>query len=99
VPADAILREESGRNSWDSLDGVAVILRERGLRRVLLVSDPFHSLRIRGMAGELHLVAYVSPTRTSPIRGMTAFRRMLKEAAGVGVARIIGWHRLVALSG
>lgn len=98
VPAAAILREESGRNSWDSLDGVAVILRERGLRRVLLVSDPFHSLRIRGMARELDLVAYVSPTRTSPIRGMTAFRRMLKEAAGVGVARIVGWHRLVALS-
>jgi uncharacterized SAM-binding protein YcdF (DUF218 family) len=98
VPAAAILREESGRNSWDSLDGVAVLLRERGLRRVLLVSDPFHSLRIRGMAGELDLVAYVSPTRTSPIRGMAAFRRMLKEAAGVGVARIIGWHRLVGLS-
>jgi uncharacterized SAM-binding protein YcdF (DUF218 family) len=98
VPAAAILREESGRNSWDSLDGVAVLLRERGLRRVLLVSDPFHSLRIRGMAGEFDLVAFVSPTRTSPIRGMAAFRRMLKEAAGVGVARIIGWHRLVDLS-
>jgi uncharacterized SAM-binding protein YcdF (DUF218 family) len=98
VPEAAILREESGRTSWDSLGGVASMLRERGLRRVLLVSDPFHSMRIRGMAGELDLDAYVSPTRTSPIRGMAAFRRMLKEAAGVGVARIIGWHRLVDLS-
>jgi uncharacterized SAM-binding protein YcdF (DUF218 family) len=98
VPAAAILREESGRNSWDSLDGAATLLRSRGLRRVLLVSDPYHSLRIRGMAGDLDLDAYVSPTRTSPIRGLAAFRRMLKEAAGVAVARVIGWHRLVGLS-
>jgi uncharacterized SAM-binding protein YcdF (DUF218 family) len=98
VPESAIVREDSGRTSWDSLGGVADILGERGLHRVLLVSDPFHSMRIRAMADELDLDAYVSPTRTSPIRGTAAFRRMLKEAAGVGAARLIGWRRLVGLS-
>jgi uncharacterized SAM-binding protein YcdF (DUF218 family) len=98
VPETAILREETGRTSWDSLGGVADILQPRGLHRVLLVSDPFHSMRIRGMADELDLDAYVSPTRTSPIHGITALRRMLKEAAGVGAARIVGWRRLVGLN-
>ena len=43
------------------------------------------------MAEELGLEAYVSSTRTSPVTGFTAFRRMLKEAAGVAAARVVGW--------
>ncbi len=66
---------------------------------MLLVSDPYHSLRIEGMAEELGLTAYASPTKTSPIQGADAFRRELQEAAGVAVARIIGWRHFVDLLG
>ena len=69
VPAEAILQESRGHSSYASLDGVAALLHQRGLFRVLLVSDPFHSLRSRLIAQELGLVAYVSPTRTSPVQG------------------------------
>ncbi len=94
VPAAAIVREDAGSTSLESLQGVADLLRARDLRRVLLVSDPFHCLRIRLTAQELGLQAYVSATRTSPVTGVTNVVKHLKEAAGVAVGRLIGFERL-----
>jgi uncharacterized SAM-binding protein YcdF (DUF218 family) len=99
VPADAILQENVAQNSYDSLSGVADLLAFHGAHRVLLVSDPFHSLRIKLTAEELGMEAYVSPTRTSPVRGGQAVRRELKEAAGVALGRIVGFRRLLAITG
>jgi uncharacterized SAM-binding protein YcdF (DUF218 family) len=99
VPADSILEEDRSHSSFGSLDAVAQMLHDRGLQRVLLVSDPFHSLRIKLSAEELGLDAAVSPTRTSPVRGAAAFRREMKETAGVAVGRIIGFRRLLSLTG
>jgi uncharacterized SAM-binding protein YcdF (DUF218 family) len=97
VPDAAIVEEHESHNSYDSLVGVRDVLG-RGAR-ILLVSDPFHSLRIRLTSQELGMVAYVSPTRTSPIRGTEAFGKELKEAAGVSVGRVIGFRRLLSLTG
>jgi uncharacterized SAM-binding protein YcdF (DUF218 family) len=101
VPDSAILREVQGRTSWQSLAAAARILRSRDLTNVLLVSDPYHSLRIKETAEELHLNAWVSPTRTSPENGIRAFKRMAREAVGVAVARLPGmsYRRLLRLSG
>jgi uncharacterized SAM-binding protein YcdF (DUF218 family) len=99
VPAGAILQEAQGHSSYASLDGVATLLHQRGLFRVLLVSDPFHSLRSRLIAQELGLVAYVSPTRTSPVRGNAATSREMREAAGIAIGRIIGFKRLLSITG
>jgi vancomycin permeability regulator SanA len=99
VPVDSILQESVGHSSYASLDGVATILHQRGLFRVLLVTDPFHSLRSRLIAQELGLVAYVSPTRTSPVRGGAALSKELEEAAGIALGRIIGFKRLLSITG
>lgn len=99
VPADAILREDEAHNSYDSLVGVRDLLVAQGLTRVLLVSDPFHSLRIRLVAQELGLVAYVSPTTTSTVTGGRNAARELQEAAGIALGRIIGFDRLLDLTG
>lgn len=99
VPADAILEEGTSHNSYDSLRVAARLVREHGGSRVLLVSDPFHSLRIRLVSQELGLTAYVSPTRTSPVTGGEAFWREMKEAAGIALARVIGFRRLLSLTG
>lgn len=99
VPAEAILRETEGRNSYDSLAGVADVVTYLGLERVLLVSDPFHSLRIRLTAEELGMEAYVSPTRTSPVQGNAARVKELKEAAGVALGRIVSFRRLLGITG
>ena len=45
----------SGTSSWQSLAAAANFLDDRQITEVLLVSDPFHSLRIRAMASELGL--------------------------------------------
>lgn len=97
VPDEVILREVDGTNSWESLAAAARILRQRGLASVLLVSDPYHSMRIKGIAEELGLTAFVSPTRTSPITGTAELRHLSQEAAGVGLARFVGYRRLLHL--
>jgi uncharacterized SAM-binding protein YcdF (DUF218 family) len=99
VPAGSILQVPIGHSSYASLDAAASMLHDRGLFRVLVVTDPFHSLRSRLIAQELGLVAYVSPTRTSPLRGGAAFSRELEEAAGVAVGRIISFKRLLSITG
>jgi uncharacterized SAM-binding protein YcdF (DUF218 family) len=97
VPDEAILREVQGRTSWQSLAASARFLKDRGIREVVLVSDPFHAARIKGIASELGFKAVTSPTRTSPITGLSEFRHMVTETAQVGIARVIGFRRLVRI--
>jgi uncharacterized SAM-binding protein YcdF (DUF218 family) len=97
VPDEAILREVQGRTSWQSLAASARFLKDRGIREVVLVSDPFHAARIKGIASELGFKAVTSPTRTSPIQGLSEFRHMVTETAQVGIARVIGFRRLVRI--
>lgn len=67
VPDSAILLEQEGRTSSHSLRVVAKMMHDRHLGDAIFVSDPFHMLRLRILAGRLGLRAYTSPTRTSPI--------------------------------
>jgi uncharacterized SAM-binding protein YcdF (DUF218 family) len=98
VAQEHVLRENSGRNSWQSLAGAALFLKRENRTRVLLVSDPFHSARIAAMASELGLHARVSPTRTSPIGGVDRLEHMAKESVEVAAGRIVGYRRLVGVS-
>ena len=102
VPANAIV-EVGGTTSFDSIAAAAKLLQGglngNQLERVLLVSDAYHSLRIRLVAQERGLTAYVSPTRTSPVSGWSVVRLELKEAAGVSLGRLIGFDRLLHLTG
>ncbi len=97
VPDEDVLREVSGTSSWQSLAAAANFLDDREITDVLLVSDPFHSLRIRAMASELGLDGHSSPTRTSPIRGMTEARYMARETVAVAVGRIVGFRRQASI--
>lgn len=98
VPESAILMEDTGSSTWESLVNVRDALAELGLSDVILVSDPYHSLRSKLMGEELGLIAHSSATRTSPVDGGEAFVRHLREAAGVAAGRILGWERLVDLT-
>ena len=94
VPAEAIVREDQGRTSYESLEGVARLLRERGLSSVLIVTDPYHSLRSRLIARDVGLDAFVSATPTSVVTGGESFGRHLREAAGVALGRLVGFEDL-----
>jgi uncharacterized SAM-binding protein YcdF (DUF218 family) len=67
VPDTAILVENAGRTTSESMRAVAAMLEVRGLQSALLVSDPFHMLRLRILARRFGFTPYTSPTRTSPI--------------------------------
>ncbi len=97
VPDEDVLREVSGTSSWQSLAATANFLKDRSINDVLLVSDPFHSLRIRAMATELGLEGRSSPTTTSPISGMSEARYMARETVAVAVGRVIGFRRQASI--
>jgi uncharacterized SAM-binding protein YcdF (DUF218 family) len=67
VPDSAILVENAGRTTSESMRAVAGMLEVRGLQTALLVSDPFHMLRLRILARRFGFTPYTSPTQTSPI--------------------------------
>jgi vancomycin permeability regulator SanA len=69
VPESA-MRTVGGLTSLQSLQEAKASELRNG-ERIILVSDPFHMFRIQHMSEDLGLVAYTSPTRTSPIRPNT----------------------------
>lgn len=67
VPDSAMRYEDEGRTTFESMRHAADTLARLDARRVLLVSDPFHMLRLSVLARLHGLTPYASPTRTSPI--------------------------------
>ena len=78
VPDSAVLLESEGQSTSESLRAVAALLGElrrtapagsvaAGAPSAVFVSDPFHMLRVGVLARRYGIVAYTSPTPTSPI--------------------------------
>jgi uncharacterized SAM-binding protein YcdF (DUF218 family) len=96
VPDDALLREESGKNTWEQLAASSRFLRERGINDVLLVSDGYHAKRLQVIADELGLDASVSPS-ASRLSSTSRIRALVRETGAVSISRVIGYRRLVNL--
>lgn len=97
VPASAIVQEDAGSSTHDSLARARALVDE-SVQTVLVVTDPYHALRSKLTAEEVGFSAYVSPAPGSVVGGATELRRELAEAAGVAVGRIIGFERLSGLT-
>jgi uncharacterized SAM-binding protein YcdF (DUF218 family) len=67
VPDTSILMENKGKTTRQSLEAVSAIMHARQMRTAILVSDPFHMLRLRILSTQYGVDAYTSPTQTSPI--------------------------------
>jgi len=82
VDPKSILLERGGLSTGESMDAVVRLMRQNGLSTAILVSDPFHMLRLRLLAARLGLPAYSSPTRTSPIYvgSNEEWRHILRES-------------------
>lgn len=62
VPAEAILAEDEGTTTLESLERVREMSVDQGIDSVLLVSDPLHSERVKTMAEDLGFEeAWTSP--------------------------------------
>jgi len=96
VPAKAILSENRGRSTLESLENVAAIFRDRHLSSAVFVSDETHMLRVLRIATDLGIGAWGSPTRTSatdrePVRRAQA---MVHEIGGL-LSYYVGGGRLI----
>lgn len=84
VPDSAIVLEARGRSTRESLAGVGAMARERGIHRVILVSDPMHLLRAAVLARDYGLDPLTSPVRPGTLR--RDWRSVLAESVKVPVA-------------
>ncbi|HEX5014072.1 MAG TPA: YdcF family protein [Candidatus Limnocylindrales bacterium] len=92
VPSDAILVEDEGRTTLESLRTVGAMLRDRGLDTAVFVSDRTHMLRVLRIARDQGVDAFGSPTRTSPIDSSAAerLRATIHEIGALGLYFLAG---------
>ncbi len=93
VPAKDIV-EADGNNSYENIADAKTKLQARGVRSVLVVTDPFHEDRSLAIASDMSLMPSPTPTQTSPISGWSTVPYFFKEAVGVGLGRVIGYNHL-----
>lgn len=92
VADSAILLENEGRTTNASFAAVAQIMAEEQLERAILVSDPFHMLRLQILARRFGVESVTSPTRTSPISAnrLEALAYVMSESVKVPATIVLG---------
>jgi len=91
IPESQLLVVTDGASTWEQVAATANQLDGLGLERVVLVSDPYHSLRLEQIAGEAGLDGAVSPTD-----GGSSIRQLARETGAVSLGRILGYRRIDA---
>jgi uncharacterized SAM-binding protein YcdF (DUF218 family) len=92
VPVDSISMDLEGLTTSQSMVAARRFLRTKSYPAVILVSDPFHMLRLAILARRLHMIPLLSPTRTSPIstRPWQQIRYILAESIKAPYALLVG---------
>ena len=85
VPADHVIPIGEGNDTLGSIEAAADEIHGRGWKSVVIVSDPWHSLRARTMAADAGLDAWTSPTHSGPIvqTRQTQIRYIMYETAAL----------------
>jgi uncharacterized SAM-binding protein YcdF (DUF218 family) len=94
VPAASISMDTKGLTTSQSMVEVRRLLGTKSYPVIIIVSDPFHMLRLAILARRLHMTPRGSPTRTSPIStrlGQQA-RYVLAESIKAPYAMVVGAH-------
>ena len=103
VPEEAILPEREARNTRESARLVAAMAKERGIRSLLVLTDPLHCVRVVGAFRAEGLSVWASPVYSSPMWRERRLRRgqFLREAGALVWYRIrrarhgAGWSRFL----
>ncbi len=90
VPGEAILLEREARSTRESARLVAAMTRSRGIRSVVVVTDPLHCVRTVGA-----FRAEGVPTRASPVYSSPMWRRPgLRRAQFLREIGAVVWYRV-----
>jgi uncharacterized SAM-binding protein YcdF (DUF218 family) len=87
VPESAILMENTGSSTLESIQHVRAIFDAHGLHTALFVSDRSHMLRVLRLAEDQGIEAWSSPTETSPddIDQDLIFKSLVHELGAMGL--------------
>ncbi len=82
VAAEKILSESQSQTTYENVLAASRLLRQRGAKSCIAVSDGFHLYRIKLMFASQGVVAYASPAPDSPIEADPVKRTVhsLREA-------------------
>ncbi len=89
VPESDLMVITDGSSTWEQLAATSRQLQLLDLDSVVLVSDPYHALRLRQIASEVGLKSKISSTSSS-----SSLRQLLRETAAVSLGRILGYRRV-----
>ena len=93
LPSDAVVAEPVGNDTYESLKGAVDYMKAHGMASAFLVSDPWHNLRIKRMAGDLGITPYASATWKSAARSeSTRLQGYARETFAYLDYRIFGGH-------
>jgi uncharacterized SAM-binding protein YcdF (DUF218 family) len=103
VPQEDLLQESLSRSTYEALRNVRNLVATdsnfAGIKRIVIVTNPYHELRSRLTAREMNFETTTSPSSNSPIAGNSAFKKYVKEGAGIALARVIGFGNLWKITG
>jgi uncharacterized SAM-binding protein YcdF (DUF218 family) len=81
VPEESIIVEDQSHSTIESSKRVGAICRGRGIRSVIVVTDPFHTIRAGWMFRDQGLIVYTAPTDdtyySAPVRAQYTLREVL----------------------
>jgi uncharacterized SAM-binding protein YcdF (DUF218 family) len=91
LPSADVFAEPQGNTTFESLEAAARFMRGMDLHSAFLVSDPWHNLRIKRMAGDLGIRAYASATWHSAARSTaTRLAGYVRETFAYLYYRVLG---------
>src|ERR1019366_7401012 len=93
VPDTAILLEHDGRTSAQSLRAAVDLLHSRGLGTAVVVSDPFHMLRLEILGRRYGIDPYTSPALPAPGAQhlLPGLGNLLVESMEAPLALLVDW--------
>ncbi len=93
VPDSAILLENEGHTSSQSLHSAVDLLRARRLNTVIVVSDPFHMLRLEILGRRFGINPLTSPALPTPAahRSLHQWGTLVVESIKAPLALVVDW--------
>ncbi|MCW2919746.1 MAG: hypothetical protein JWN52_7814 [Actinomycetia bacterium] len=85
VPSDKVVSVPEGKDTLQSMEAIGRVYKKLGWHSGVIVTDPWHSLRSKTMAGDNGITAAASPTHSGPSVQTrdTQFHYIVRETGGL----------------
>jgi uncharacterized SAM-binding protein YcdF (DUF218 family) len=98
VPANAIVSEDVGQSTWQSLSQLAPVLREKNVETAIVVSSYWHVQRAELILRQLDFAAVASPV-SGDSDSLTWNTKATGELLGISFGRLMGFDTLYSITG